>query len=61
MYQNMLGKGQNTNFSSACSYDGFHPRQVSYTLFSHCSYSCLENLMDGAAWWAKIHGVATLT
>ena len=20
-------------------------------------YSCLENLMDGAAWWATLHGV----
>ena len=22
-------------------------------------YSCLENLVDGGAWWAAIHGVAT--
>ena len=22
-------------------------------------YSCLENLMDGGAWWAAVHGVAT--
>ena len=21
-------------------------------------YSCLENPMDGAAWWATVHGVA---
>ena len=21
-------------------------------------YSCLENPMDGGAWWAKVHGVA---
>ena len=21
-------------------------------------YSCLENLMDGGAWWARVHGVA---
>jgi len=21
-------------------------------------YSCLENPMDGAAWWAAVHGVA---
>ena len=22
-------------------------------------YSCLDNIMDGAAWWAAVHGVAT--
>ena len=22
-------------------------------------YSCLENAMDGGAWWATVHGVAT--
>ena len=22
-------------------------------------YSCLENPMDGGAWWAEVHGVAT--
>ena len=22
-------------------------------------YSCLENLMDGGAWWATVHGIAT--
>ena len=21
-------------------------------------YSCLENSMDGGAWWARVHGVA---
>ena len=21
-------------------------------------YSCLENFMDGGAWWARVHGVA---
>ena len=24
------------------------------------SYSCLENSMDGGAWWATVHGVAEL-
>jgi len=32
------------------------------TLFSHSSTplqdSCLENPMDGGAWWAAVHGVA---
>ena len=23
-----------------------------------CQYSCLENPMDGGAWWATVHGVA---
>ena len=22
---------------------------------THSSYSCLENLMDGGAWWAIVH------
>ena len=22
-------------------------------------YSCLENAMDGGAWWAAVHGIAT--
>ena len=25
---------------------------------SPLQYSCLENSMDGAAWWATVHGVA---
>ena len=24
----------------------------------HLQYSCLENPMDGGAWWAAVHGVA---
>ena len=38
------------------------------SLYKHCTYregdgtplqySCLENLMDGGAWWAAVHGVA---
>ena len=23
-----------------------------------CQYSCLENPMDGGAWWAAVHGIA---
>ena len=26
---------------------------------SPLQYSCLENPMDGGAWWAAVHGVAT--
>ena len=25
---------------------------------THSQYSCLENSMDGGAWWATVHGVA---
>ena len=25
---------------------------------THFQYSCLENYMDGGAWWATVHGVA---
>ena len=26
--------------------------------YTPLQYSCLENLMDGGAWWASVHGVA---
>ena len=29
-----------------------------YCTIARISYSCLENLMDGGAWWAAVHGVA---
>ena len=31
------------------------PKEGNGTLFQH---SCLENPMDGGAWWAAVHGVA---
>ena len=37
------------------------PSFVCQPPFTHCyrnSYSCLENPMDGGAWWAAVHGVA---
>ena len=27
-------------------------------MVTHFQYSCLENPMDGGAWWAAVHGVA---
>ena len=37
-------------------------RELPQTLFwikiTPLQYSCLENLMDGGAWWAAVHGVA---
>ena len=29
-----------------------------YICTTPLQYSCLENLMDGGAWWATVHGVA---
>src|SRR5574341_143378 len=34
---------------------GRSPREGNGTPLQH---SCLENPMDGGAWWAKVHGVA---
>ena len=31
---------------------------VEFNIFCHGQYSCLENPMDGGAWWAAVHGVA---
>ena len=28
------------------------------TIHTPLQYSCLENPMDGGAWWAAVHGVA---
>ena len=30
---------------------------VSFFFFYPFQYSCLENAMDGGAWWAALHGV----
>ena len=56
---------------SCCSYSSASNREgISVTLFCGSSatvgegngtplqYSCLENPMDGGAWWAAVHGVA---
>ena len=32
--------------------------QVPHSTHSKLKYSCLENPMDGGAWWATVHGVA---
>ena len=31
--------------------------KVMSLLFNMLQYSCLENPMDGGAWWAAVHGV----
>ena len=31
---------------------------VFFLMTSYLQYSCLENPMDGGAWWAAVHGVA---
>ena len=34
------------------------PKNAQTTAQLHSSHSCLENPMDGGAWWAAVHGVA---
>ena len=35
-------------------------REFTYNMAdSLLQYSCLENAMDGGAWWAAVHGVVT--
>ena len=43
----------------AAAYDSFY-RSTSLPMLSGTplQYSCLENPMDGGAWWAAVHGVA---
>ena len=39
---------------------GLIPELERYTGGGHCNplqYSCLENPMEGGAWWAAVHGV----
>ena len=37
----------------------FYCRQLGESNGNLLQYSCLENPMDGGAWWAVVHGVAT--
>ena len=50
-----------------CSKNSTNFEREVYSLSSECigegngtplQYSCLENPMDGGAWWATVHGVA---
>ena len=43
----LLGRKVVTNLDSIFGEDNGNPLQ----------YSCLENPMDGGAWWAAVHGV----
>ena len=35
-----------------------HDHRKNHSLGNPLQYSCLENPMDGGAWWAPVHGVA---
>ena len=56
VWYTFCGFGQMPNDKNTSLYD--------YTDYFHCpenyldSSSCLENPMDGGAWWATVHGVA---
>ena len=45
------------SFSKSHELSGFHPLLGEGT-GDPLQYSCLENPMDGGAWWAAVHGVA---
>ena len=45
----------NVGDTSSISGSGRSPREGNGTPLQ---YSCLENPMDGGAWWATVHGVA---
>ena len=52
---------QSTRFQFPASYSKF-PQASCFTGEGNgtpLQYSCLENPMDGRAWWAAVHGVAT--
>ena len=38
--------------------DGLRLKSIKNTYGTPLQYSCLENPMDGGAWWAAVHGVA---
>ena len=44
--------------SASTSYLGPTSRYTGERNGNPLQYSCLENLMDGGAWWATVHGVA---
>ena len=46
-----------TSFSKSHELSGFHPLLGEGTGYP-LQYSCLENPMDGGAWWAAVHGVS---
>ena len=38
--------------------EGTHRKTITGSYGNPLQYSCLENSMDGGAWWATVHGVA---
>ena len=70
MGNNKLEAGGTVNFLMASSERCYSPGQDRFCIWSRVEdrsgegngtplqYSCLENPMDGGAWWATVHGVA---
>ena len=55
--------GAGNHFPACCSLILWHFHLVAPSLAGEgngtpLQYSCLENPMDGGAWWAAVHGVA---
>ena len=51
------GKASSYNAGDLCSIPGLG-RSPGKENGNPLQYSCLENPMDGGAWWATVHGVA---
>ena len=55
MIENLLVNAEDTGNARSTSESGRCPGEGNGNLFQ---YSCLENPMDGGAWWAIVHGVS---
>ena len=53
--KNLPASAGGTRDVGSISGSGKSPREGNGSLLQ---YSCLENSMDGGAWWAAVHGVA---
>ena len=55
--ENMKGVTDFTFLGSKITADGGYGHEIKRRNGTPLLYSCLENPMDGGAWWAPVHGV----
>ena len=55
--ENMKGVTDFTFLGSKITADGGYGHEIKRRNGTPLPYSCLENPMDGGAWWAPVHGV----